>query len=539
MDSTALRLPNAGLRLLRNLRPAVLPLLLLIHALLLLSTGAGATELTLKQQILMPGPLIAGHAKFEADCESCHTPFAKGGLTERCLKCHEDIAADRNNKQGFHGIAPAAQSSACDICHTDHEGRDADISGLLKESFNHQHTDFVLEGTHATLKCSSCHKPGKSWREAPQACVACHEDDDPHQGVLGKECQVCHQATRWTQRLPFDHSSTAFALHGRHSDVPCSSCHIAQQYQFADQRCINCHRANDVHAGSNGEDCASCHSEAAWDQVRFDHNSTDFPLRGGHADIPCVACHASGRPAQKTATTCKACHSNDDIHLGSYGSECQLCHSEAAWGKVTFNHAHDTDFPLTGKHQALNCGQCHGGALTDSLPRDCAGCHRADDVHNDPGMALCGTCHSTQSWQAISQFDHDSSQFPLLGMHRVVPCQHCHIGNQFTLNDQRCVSCHRQDDKHQASLGEDCGQCHTPNSWAVWQFDHNRQTQFKLTGKHQGLECSACHAGHSGPTEASRLCGSCHRRQDIHNGEFGTRCDRCHNTNNFFELTIE
>ena len=511
---------------------------LLCCLLLIVALPALAADLTLKQQILMPGPLIKGHAKFESDCESCHSPFSKQSMTDRCLQCHDTIAADRTKAQGFHGLSPAAKTGACETCHSDHEGRDADITGLLPDSFNHGHTAFPLQGAHSHLQCDSCHRKGQPWRDTNSTCIGCHREDDRHKGALGEQCEQCHQTTHWTQRLPFDHGTTDFALLGRHRNLACISCHIGEQFHFDDQSCVSCHRANDVHNGGNGEDCASCHNADSWKQVSFDHNKTDFPLHGRHSDIPCAACHKGDQPRDSAPTQCNSCHRNDDVHLGRNGSDCQQCHSETRWSEVRFNHDRDTDFSLSGKHAGLACNQCHTGAVSDPLPRDCAGCHRADDVHHNPDMALCGTCHNTRSWQAGSRFDHDLSQFPLLGMHRIVPCQNCHIGNQFGGTDHKCSACHRQDDKHKGGLGDNCGQCHTPNAWTLWQFDHTQQTAFKLTGKHQGLACAACHAPGSDPAKTPQLCGGCHRQQDIHNGEFGPRCERCHNTSDFHELDL-
>ena len=42
-------------------------------------------------------------------------------------------------------------------------------------------------------------------------------------------------------------------------------------------------------------------------------------------------------------------------------------------------------------------------------------------------------------------------------------------------------------------LGDACEECHNPNAWSLWMFDHNKQTEFELEGKHEGLECKACH----------------------------------------------
>lgn len=509
-----------------------------IALLLALSLPLFAADLSLKQQILMPGPLISGHADIEADCESCHSPFAKQAISDRCLQCHEDIAADRNSHKGFHGLSPAAANGACESCHTDHEGRDADISGLLQDSFQHQHTNFPLDGSHLHLQCDQCHEQ-QPWRKADTACISCHRKDDRHQGALGEQCEQCHQTSLWTRQLAFDHSKTDFPLLGQHRELRCVSCHINQQYQFADNRCISCHRANDIHSGSNGEDCGSCHSAKAWTEVRFDHDETDFPLHGRHQDVPCTACHKADQPRDKTDTACSSCHHNDDIHLGAYGKQCQDCHTETRWSKPTFDHDRATAFPLTGKHRDVNCGQCHRGSLNEELSSDCSSCHRSDDVHNNPTMAQCGSCHNTQSWQSTRQFDHDLSEFPLIGMHRIVPCQNCHVAGQYRFADSSCHACHERDDKHQGGLGNDCALCHTPNSWALWQFDHSQQTAFELGGKHQGIACAACHLSASDPAQTPTLCGSCHRQQDIHRGEFGLHCERCHSTTNFFELNLE
>ncbi|MFC1327282.1 MAG: cytochrome C, partial [gamma proteobacterium symbiont of Ctena orbiculata] len=55
--------------------------------------------------ILMPGPVIEGHAEFEEKCESCHETLKKADQVERCLSCHdhEDVAKDIETGKGFHG----------------------------------------------------------------------------------------------------------------------------------------------------------------------------------------------------------------------------------------------------------------------------------------------------------------------------------------------------------------------------------------------------------------------------------------------------
>lgn len=516
-------------------------ILLVILGLFGLSTMAYAQigDRTIKQRILMPGQVIQGHAEFEADCNQCHVRFDKSALTNQCIDCHDDIRDDRNKGEGFHGKSPIASTKTCNTCHTDHIGRDGDIINFHIEGFDHKHTNFELEGAHTQLACASCHEPGASYRDPEPVCVSCHKEDDYHQGALGTQCETCHQPQSWQQRLEFDHSTTSFPLQGLHKEVACSSCHAGQVYEIEETACVSCHQAADVHGGKNGQQCETCHSVDGWDKRIFDHSTTNFPLLNKHSEVPCRACHTDGVVEEGMPMACHDCHSNDDIHLGRNGTMCESCHTTAEWGKVRFDHAQETQFPLTGHHQELACTQCHSGALQDPLPRDCASCHAADDIHKTPEMQVCATCHVTDSWQTISRFDHDFTNFPLVGMHQIVNCQSCHVGNQFAGTESACVDCHRQDDYHKGALGSECSSCHTPNSWDLWQFDHKAFTGYELQGVHEGLSCASCHTPGSKPGSTSTTCGTCHQRQDIHKGGFGSNCGRCHSQDSFFELILQ
>lgn len=506
--------------------------------LLLLVNSASAQELSIKQKILMPGPLISGHEKYETECETCHSPFSKANMTSLCLDCHKPIAKDRVEKQGFHGQLALASTGDCKQCHTDHEGRDANITGLIPEFFDHKATRFPLQGTHSQLDCAQCHEAAKPFRGTPTQCLSCHQSSDVHKPSLGQDCQQCHNSVHWSETPKFDHQQTQFPLEGKHQALNCVSCHQQNNYSVAATQCADCHQVQDVHQGSNGSDCASCHSVTGWDNLNFDHSKTQFPLTGKHDAVSCSACHLPSQAAKDAPLECSGCHGKTDIHLGLYGNQCETCHTTKAWQQPSFRHNNDTDFPLTGKHADLNCGQCHTAELSKPLPRDCGGCHLGDDVHQEPGMALCATCHNTKSWKGIAQFNHDFAQFPLVGLHQLVPCQNCHVANQFSLGDSQCSSCHLADDVHKNALGSACETCHTPNAWNLWQFDHAEKTHFALDGKHDGLACEACHQPGANAKDTSPVCGRCHRRQDIHSGGLGDHCDTCHNTTNFFELWL-
>ena len=77
--------------------------------------------------------------------------------------------------------------------------------------------------------------------------------------------------------------------------------------------------------------------------------------------------------------------------------------------------------------------------------------------------------------------------------------------------------------------GLDCGACHSPAGWQLLEgaggpegFDHAR-TGFPLTGTHDDVPCTGCHAT---GLDTSRACASCH--VDEHRGRLGRDCDRCH-----------
>jgi hypothetical protein len=67
-------------------------------------------------------------------------------------------------------------------------------------------------------------------------------------------------------------------------------------------------------------------------------------------------------------------------------------------------------------------------------------------------------------------------------------------------------------------------------------FDHNCAA-FALTGKHQRLDCQACHAN-SIFKGTAQACVSCHAEPKVHQGRFGTACAQCHSTATWKEALL-
>jgi hypothetical protein len=147
-----------------------------------------------------------------------------------------------------------------------------------------------------------------------------------------------------------------------------------------------------------------------------------------------------------------------------------------------------------------------GRAPTDLAPRPFA----SADGHG--GDTRCAACHTAEGWRPVS-FAHERTGFPLEGRHKDAPCKACHASGTFADPvPKACAACHR--DVHLGRLGQRCGRCHEPTTWAMATFgpDAHRQTNFPLSGRHAILACEECHGdrrdrGFSRPTGG---CIACH-----------------------------
>lgn len=337
-----------------------------------------------------------------------------------------------------------------------------------------------------------------------------------------------------------------------HADLQkdCSNCHENFSRGAQDNLCLDCHKplAADIRektgfhgraplAGANG--CNQCHTDhigrsaniVPLDTEVFDHDQTDFTLRGTHARTPCTACHAAGKKFREAPGQCVDCHEKDEPHNGALGRECADCHRATDWATLRdFDHS-QTRFPLQNSHIAVACAACHVGETYVGLPRTCAGCHRIQDIHQNRFGPRCESCHVSTRWSQI-RFDHNrDTDFTLTGKHVQAGCNSCHGAN---VSDHpaptTCVGCHRADDPHKGTLGARCGTCHTTEGWhSDVAFDHDL-ARFPLIGLHLLVACDSCHVT-SNFTDVGMDCLSCHRADDAHKGRLGADCETCHNPN--------
>jgi hypothetical protein len=523
--------------------------LLLAALLAMLACPASAQSI---EKLIMPGEVIAGHAKYETDCRQCHAPFDKAEQPKLCLDCHKDVARDVATKTRLHG---RLDSPDCRACHTEHKGRQARIAVVDAKSLDHAKTEFKLNGKHADIgaKCESCHRPKTKYRDAPRLCNDCHRKDDQekgHQGKLGAKCETCHNERTWKE-THFDHEKTKFPLRGgKHAEVKCEECHVDKTYRDAPLTCIGCHKDDDQekgHRGRYGTKCETCHNDRAWKEVVFNHDTkTRYLLKGKHRQTKCDSCHLPEKGAlygQKLAVTCVSCHRDDDRkdgHQGKLGDKCQSCHDERAWkGSSNFDHER-TKFALLDKHKDAKCEACHKGGVAGAkaslkVDKECVACHRKDDDakgHRGRYGTKCADCHDAKGWKSIG-FDHDkSTKYALKSKHRQTKCDACHLpekGDIYrTKLDTACIACHAKDDTHKGQLGKKCAACHDEKRWQGAPYDHDK-SRYPLTGSHAKVTCKKCHLTPAF-RDASSACNACHEKDDKHRGSFGAKCETCHTT---------
>ncbi len=498
---------------------------------------------------ISPGELTNAHKDLEGveNCTKCHS-VGKSLSNERCLDCHKEINARLKQKKGFHVSIGA---KLCEECHKEHHGRNFQIVRFDTKAFDHSTVGFVLEGKHKKIECKDCHK--KERIAAPDVqklsdeykkrtymglstnCSSCHEDK--HKGQFaGRECSSCHTIDQWKSVLKFSHDRTNYPLTGSHQKTECMKCHnkmledgkTVRFVKMEFSSCSNCHV--DPHKGKFKQECNACHSTDDFHKIskgQFDHATTQYPLKGKHAQLKCEQCHnpnpkgvnASGEIGYRMTKfqACANCHSDAHAMQFLYRTDkgkCESCHTEEGFTIVRFAYQQHqaTRFPLAGAHTAIPCGACHtANAVKAKSTRkfhwegnlECLTCHQ--DIHKGQFAKImtkgCETCHTVSAWDKLL-FSHEKTKFPLLGKHAELKCEQCHKkpanGSPIKYADLRreCSSCHTDEHDGQFAVAgvTECAKCHSTASWKKVTFNHDTQARFALTGKHAGVQCMKCHA---------------------------------------------
>ena len=513
-----------------------------------------------------PGALSAVHGRAEgleggARCNACHGGWFSD-MTESCLECHADVAADIEARSGLHGRLERGAAQRCSSCHSEHHGpgfavvnaRSFSKAGVPDpEAFDHGLVGFDLGGAHLAIDCADCHEHARDpvlprgarrFLGLDRDCASCHED--PHRGRFEIACAQCHGQETWTELFSLGHERR-LELVGGHGDVACRTCH-------AEPDAHSLEALGGRGAKPPARACADCH---------------DSPHDRRFAE------GAAGRLASPTGASCLGCHAALHTSFREPGLTVDAA-LHAASG-----------FPLEAPHADVACGRCHDAALAGFAERypgrgadDCAACH--EDVHGGqfaegpfaPGGCLA--CHERTAFapHAFTLADHARTALELAGSHAELACESCHereaedAPRAFRGTPAACDACHA--DAHDGYFARfappapapahgECARCHVPTRFSeVERFDHGRWTAFAVDGAHAQGECSGCHAPRPAADAAGRAfgrveetfgpfegCSSCHR--DVHAGGFDRPgapasvagregCARCHGASSFRDL---
>lgn len=320
----------------------------------------------------------------QVSCRGCHRSLVFHEVGSACVDCHVDA---HRGELGFR----------CKSCHTPTTWTNQ------REMFRvHNRTRFPLLAIHARLDCAACHRNQRpyEYKNTPAECGRCHyetylQTTDPNhvQAGFSTRCEDCHGVTATTWRgARFSHPAS-FPLVGGHSGLACQRCHVSGRYTGLSAACVSCHRQDynrttspNHAAGGFPTTCESCHSINGWRPASFDHSRTGFPLTGAHARVECAQCHVGGRYAG-TPTDCYACHQVDyagttnPAHAAAgFPTQCQTCHTTAAWRPASFDHDGQF-FPIySGTHRGRwsSCSDCHVNPGNYAV-FECILCHAHSD----------------------------------------------------------------------------------------------------------------------------------------------------------------
>lgn len=130
-------------------------------------------------------------------------------------------------------------------------------------------------------------------------------------------------------------------------------------------------------------------------------------------------------------------------------------------------------------------------------------------------LGLLGLVQPVNAAQRRSNFDHLTTGFELLGRHRELPCEACHVNAVFKGTPRDCVSCHGAGTAVRATAKptnhilttDRCAACHTPAAWLpAVNFDHT-QTLGSCSSCHNSVQAQGMGAQHTATTQQ---CNACH-----------------------------
>jgi len=178
-------------------------------------------------------------------CENCHKEADKWKFKRvgsNCNDCHKNIHNDYISKKFL-------KDNQCSGCHI--------VDSWSAINFEHDYTDFPLQGRHNDTSCRSCHfiisKDGEVVQQfnfGENNCYQCHENihEKKFENKDKITCTNCHTINSWQVEI-FDHAKTGYQLTGYHEKLLCTKCHFKTnqenhkvlKFETKKVKCSDCH----------------------------------------------------------------------------------------------------------------------------------------------------------------------------------------------------------------------------------------------------------------------------------------------------------
>lgn len=410
-------------------------------------------------------------------------------------------------------------------CYSCHFGLVTSSTGTIDigKSPNHAATSNACEACHAPTAQGFSYIPYVDHNEVFGQCSQCHNGvtaigKSTYHQATDAECNTCHNTVSFITldaNGKFDHSSISGL---------CSRCHngkvaIGMPATTADTPA-------GTHPVTTSE-CGYCHTTQTFATPYPDHTGPDVV---GHQ---CTECHNHNGTLAKALPT-----DHPDM-----GVDCQVCHSVTTFSMGgIFNHA-------LVDPSVVRCDTCHNNTNTGTSTIKAIG---TNDDPTPPHPATkggdCGACHIAPSeprapnalgFAGVTSFDHTGV---------TNGCQNCHGITATGKPAPTALSMHMptNPDNPGTANDEDCGNCHSPGTFATGYFDHTDHANGN-TPITSG--CNACHdnvitvgklPNHIATFPDNQDCADCHTTGAFKPATFNhasvstyidTDCAQCHDGN--------
>jgi len=200
-------------------------------------------------ELVSNGPLYSGHAAFGNECSNCHLGPGHSGLggsvtDEKCSVCHEKFGDELGvytfsahylyRSNDFQRLVPSSDEMPCSSCHTEHEGRYAEITKVpdrrcetchfSRFGNDHPQFDFVAEEANDNNALAFPHihhvrevMKRQQLEDVEKSCLYCHNPKADGRSFepleFDRHCDTCHlTATTATPGLPIESADESVSV---------------------------------------------------------------------------------------------------------------------------------------------------------------------------------------------------------------------------------------------------------------------------------------------------------------------------------------